>query len=72
MTKAEVTQRYGDPHNITNEGSREVWHYSAKVRGRDYIPVYGGFTRQYRGGTIVFGTDGRVVDRKWGTRRWGY
>lgn len=72
MTKAEVRARYGDPHRVVQEGGREVWEYDAKARGRDFIPVYGGFTRQYKGGSIAFGPNGRVVARKWGHKRWMY
>ncbi len=72
MTKAEVRQRYGDPHRVTTLDGREVWEYDAKARGQDFIPIYGGFTRQTKGGSISFGPDDRVAGHKWGTRRWMY
>ncbi len=71
MTKAQVLTRYGDPRTIQQTPEGEVWRYRAQRRGRDFIPVYGAFTQQTKGGTIGFDAEGRVKAYDWGTTRWG-
>lgn len=71
MTRAQVLERYGDPRKIVQTAKGEVWHYRARTRGRDFVPVYGAFTAQRKGGTIGFDAHGRVSAYDWGTTRWG-
>ncbi len=71
MTKDQVRQRYGAPRSVEKKGNGEVWVYRPRRSGQDFIPVYGGFTRQYKGGVIGFDAQDRVNGFEWGTKRWG-
>jgi len=71
MTREAVLARYGDPDSVQQTAKGEVWSYRAKVRGKDFIPMYGAFTQQRKGGQIGFDTAGRVAAYDWGTTRWG-
>jgi len=71
MTREAVLARYGDPDSVRQTAKGEVWSYRAKVRGHDFIPVYGAFTQQRKGGDIGFDTGGKVSAYDWGTTRWG-
>jgi outer membrane protein assembly factor BamE (lipoprotein component of BamABCDE complex) len=66
MTKAEVRKRYGEPVEIARTPQGEVWYYVARVRGRDFIPVYGAITARRKGGSIGFDSRGRVSAFQWG------
>ncbi len=70
MTKEQVRQRYGAPRSVEQKGNGEVWVYRPRRSGRDFIPVYGGFTHQYKGGVIGFDAKGHVNGYEWGTKRW--
>jgi|GEM_PF-4295400 len=66
MTKGEVRKRYGEPISVDRGPRGEVWHYVARVRGRDFIPIYGAVTAQRKGGSIGFDSHGRVNSYEWG------
>lgn len=67
MTKAQVLQRYGRPVHTSVSARGEVWGYAFNtIEAHDFIPVYGALTKRSRGGSIIFGSDGRVKDFNWG------
>ncbi len=66
MTKSEVRRRYGAPVEVSSTPQGEVWFYTARVSGRDFIPIYGAVTHRRNGGSIGFDSHGRVSAFQWG------